>query len=52
MRSTAARARTYHSRYSERITDPAYGDDPIAAGQAAFEALQERGLRLDQPAHR
>ncbi|MEX1164045.1 MAG: phenylacetic acid degradation protein PaaN [Nitriliruptor sp.] len=45
----AARARSYHSRYSERITDPAYGDDPIAAGQADFEALQERGLRLDQP---
>lgn len=45
----AARARTYHSRYPERITDPAYGEDPIAAGEAAFEALQERGLRLDQP---
>jgi phenylacetic acid degradation protein paaN len=45
----AARARSYHSRYSERITDPAYGDDPIAVGEAAFEALQERGLRLDQP---
>lgn len=45
----AARARSYHSRYSERITDPAYGEDPIAAGQAAFEALQERGLRLEQP---
>jgi phenylacetic acid degradation protein paaN len=45
----AARARTYLSRYSERITDPAYGEDPIAAGEAAFEALQQRGLRLDQP---
>lgn len=45
----AARARTYHSRYSERITDPAYGEEPIAAGQEAFEALQARGLRLDQP---
>jgi phenylacetic acid degradation protein paaN len=45
----AARARTYHSRYSERITDPSYGEDPIAAGEAAFGALQERGLRLDQP---
>lgn len=45
----AARARSYHSRYSERITDPAYGEEPIAAGQAAFEALQERGLRLEQP---
>lgn len=45
----AARARTYHSRYPERITDPTYGEDPIAAGEAAFDALQERGLRLDQP---
>ncbi|MEX1178587.1 MAG: phenylacetic acid degradation protein PaaN [Nitriliruptor sp.] len=45
----AARARSYHSRYSERITDPVYGEDPIVAGQAAFEALQQRGLQLDQP---
>jgi phenylacetic acid degradation protein paaN len=45
----AARARSFHSRYSERITDPTYGDDPIAAGIAAFEALQQRGLRLEQP---
>jgi phenylacetic acid degradation protein paaN len=45
----AARARSFLSRYSERMTDPSYGDDPVAAGQAAFEALQERGLQLDQP---
>jgi phenylacetic acid degradation protein paaN len=45
----AARTRRYHSRYSERITDPSYGDDPIAAGQEAFEALLDRGLSLEQP---
>jgi phenylacetic acid degradation protein paaN len=45
----AAHRRSYLSRYSERITDPAYGDDPITGGQVAFEALQERGLALAQP---
>jgi phenylacetic acid degradation protein paaN len=45
----AARSRRYHSRYPERITDPSYGEEPVAAGEAAFDALVERGLRLDQP---
>ncbi len=45
----AAYARTFHSRYSERPTDPAYGEDPFGEGQAAFDATLERGLALDQP---
>jgi phenylacetic acid degradation protein paaN len=45
----AARSRRFHSRYPERMTDASYGDDPVAAGEAAFEELQGRGLRLDQP---
>lgn len=45
----AARSRRYHSRYPERITDAGYGDDPVAAGEVAFTALVERGLRLHQP---
>lgn len=45
----AAYARTFHSRYPERPTDPAYGEEPFEAGQAAFDALQQRGLDLDQP---
>lgn len=45
----AAYARRFHSRYPERPTDPVYGDDPFAAGEAAFDALQQRGLALDQP---
>jgi phenylacetic acid degradation protein paaN len=45
----AAHARSFHSRYPEHPKDPTYGDDPIPAGQAAFEALQQRGLQLDQP---
>jgi phenylacetic acid degradation protein paaN len=47
--ATAAHARSFHSRYPEHPKDPTYGDDPIPAGQAAFEALQQRGLQLDQP---
>jgi phenylacetic acid degradation protein paaN len=45
----AARSRRFHSRYPERMTDASYGDDPVAAGEAAFDELQGRGLRLDQP---
>lgn len=45
----AARARRHHSRYSERMTDPAYGDDPVGAGEAAFAELLERGPRIEQP---
>jgi phenylacetic acid degradation protein paaN len=45
----AARSRRFHSRYPERMTDASYGDDPVAAGEAAFDELQRRGLRLDQP---
>ena len=47
--TAAAHARTFHSRYPEYPKDPSYGQDPIARGQEAFEALQDRGLRLDQP---
>jgi phenylacetic acid degradation protein paaN len=45
----AAHARTFHSRYPEHPKDPAYGDDAIPQGQAAFESLLQRGLQLDQP---
>lgn len=47
--SAAAYARTFHSRYPERPTDPVYGDDPFPEGEAAFDAWQRRGLHLDQP---
>ncbi len=47
--AAAAYARGFHSRYPERPTDPAYGDDPFPEGEAAFDAWQQRGLHLDQP---
>jgi phenylacetic acid degradation protein paaN len=45
----AAHARTFLSRYPEHPKDPSYGEDAIPRGKEAFEALQQRGLRLDQP---
>lgn len=48
--TAAARARSHFSRYPERLTDPGYGEDPVAAGERAFDELRERGPRIDQPA--
>lgn len=45
----AARARSHHSRYPERVTDSVYGDDPVAAGWAAFERESGGDLALAQP---
>jgi phenylacetic acid degradation protein paaN len=45
----AAHARRFLSRYPEHPKDPSYGDDAIPRGKEAFEALQRRGLTLEQP---
>ncbi len=47
--TAAARARSFFSRYSERMTDPVYGDEPVAAGEQAFADLRERNPRIEQP---
>lgn len=47
--TAAARSRSYYSRYPERMTDPSYGDDPVAAGEQAFADLRDRGPRIEQP---